>query len=126
MSIFYNKGISEDDYINYVKNNAYNIQFIKNPSEAVQLQAVMKNDLAIKHIDNQFESVKLFCANNIFCMPYIKDPSEEVQLKAIRNCKFYNEERYAENLDYIVKYHITSIKAKELYKKMVKVKNVIK
>jgi hypothetical protein len=148
MSIFDDKEFAEDVNIDYVIKNFNNIKMIKdpsekiklaaikaypysiehinNPSEELQLAAVIRNVFAIKFINNQFESVKLYCANNIFCMPYIQNPSEEIQLKAIRNCKFYNEPRYTENIDYIIKHHITSLKAKELYRKMIKVRSIIK
>ena len=40
-----------------VRQNGYNIEYLKNPSEEVQLEAVKQNIDVIKHIQNPTEKV---------------------------------------------------------------------
>ena len=61
------------------------IQYITNPSEEVQLAAVNQNGPAIYYITNPSEAVQLAAVNqNGPAIQYIKNPSEAVQLAAIK------------------------------------------
>jgi hypothetical protein len=74
---------NEEHCLNAVKQNGYNIRYIKNPSEEVQLEAV--KDHAIYFIKNPSEEVQLEAikenGSNIY---FIKNPSEEIQLAAVK------------------------------------------
>jgi hypothetical protein len=72
-----------------VKQDGYVIQYIKDPSETVQLEAVKQNGLAIRFIIEkgivpsetvQLEAVK----QNGLAIQYIESPSEDVQLEAVK------------------------------------------
>ena len=68
-----------------IKQNGYAIQYIKNPSEAVQLAAIKGVWAAIKYIKNPSEAVQLAAVKqNGYAIQYIKNPSEAVQLAAIK------------------------------------------
>ena len=59
-----------------VKQSGYAIQFITNPSEAVQLAAVNKNGYSMQFIKNPSEAVQLAAVNkNGYTIQYIKNPS---------------------------------------------------
>jgi hypothetical protein len=63
----------------------YAIQYIKNPSEKVQLAAVEKNARAIQYIKNPTEKVQLVAVKkDPYVIGYIKNPSEKVQLAAVK------------------------------------------
>ena len=63
----------------------YAIQYIKNPSEKVQLAAVEKNARAIQYIKNPTEKVQLVAVRkDPYVIGYIKNPSEKVQLAAVK------------------------------------------
>lgn len=81
-----------------VKQNACLIEYIKNPSEAVQIEA----------IDSWGYSIE-----------YIKNPLEELQIEAVRNLY------YQWNNDNFVEKYINSAKAKELYSKLKKSHSII-
>jgi hypothetical protein len=67
-----------------VKQDGNAIQFITNPSEAVQLAAVNRSGLAIYYIKNPSEAVQLAAVNRSGdAIYYIKNPSEAVQLAAV-------------------------------------------
>ena len=67
-----------------VKNNAYNIQYIKNPSEQVQLEAVSVTNDIIKLIENPTEQVKnISVKRNSYNIRFIKNPSEKLQIDAV-------------------------------------------
>jgi hypothetical protein len=77
---------SEDKWMTAVTNNEYAIQYIKNPSENVQLIAVKNDGRAIKFIKNPSKKVQLAAVkNNEYAIQYIKNPSENVQLIAVNN-----------------------------------------
>ena len=62
---------------------SFDIQCIKNPSEAVQLAAVNKNGKAIRFIENPSEVVQLAAVNKNSCAIYcIKNPTISVQMMA--------------------------------------------
>ena len=87
----YIKKVGKEDYpeiIQFVAGNydGYSmvVQFIKNPSEKVQLEAVTEDERAIKYIDNPTEKVQLAAiTQDIDLIKYIKNPSEQVQLAAV-------------------------------------------
>ena len=65
------------------KNNS--LILIKNPSEKIQLAAVQKNGLTIKHIKNPSEQLQLAAVKqNYEAIQYIKNPSEQLQLVAVK------------------------------------------
>ena len=60
------------------------IKYIKNPSDAVQLEAVLNNGLAIQYIKNPSEAVQLVAVlSNWESIQYIDEPSEAVKAEAI-------------------------------------------
>ena len=74
----------EEDNLSAVKDNAYAIAHIKNPSEEVQLAAVTKSVFSIQYIDHPSETVQLAAVTqNGDALRYIVNPSEKVQLAAI-------------------------------------------
>lgn len=90
--------------IETVRRNAFNIEFIKEPSEELKLLAVKQNWYAIK---------------------YIKNPSEIVQLEAVKNY-YSNYNKYSDFYYKRAEGYITSPKAKELYNKLKKMKEITK
>jgi len=64
----------------------YGAEFIKNPSEAVQLYAVNKFGESIEYFPNPSECVQIAavkdCSDNIL---YIKNPCEQAQLQAVQD-----------------------------------------
>lgn len=95
----YNK-LSEAKQIELVKKNGYHIAHIKDPSEEVKLAAVKQDGWSIE---------------------YIKDPSEEVQIEAVKKLYYYDN-----YYDYFVKIRIKSDKAKELYFKLKRARDIMK
>ena len=82
--IEYIKNPSEAVQLAAVKENADAIRYIKNPSEAVKLAAVNKDGYAIEYIENPSENVQLAAVKqNGYAIEYIKNPSEAVQLAAV-------------------------------------------
>lgn len=83
---FYNNLLHEEDQLRRVKQDAFNIRFIKNPTEKVQLEAVNENVKVARFIDNPTEKVQLVVINeHSFAIQCIKNPSEKIQLKALEN-----------------------------------------
>jgi hypothetical protein len=81
---------SEEERIAAVKISRRNLEYIDNPSAAVQLTAVEHDGYAIQYIENPSEVVQLAAVDtdpgSIF---FIKNPSEFVQLAVI--AKFKND-----------------------------------
>ena len=75
---------AEQDWIlAEVKKNPCLIQYLTDPSEKVQLEAVRQNGFAIKHLTDPSEKVKLAAVKQDgFAIEYLTDPSEEVKLVA--------------------------------------------
>jgi hypothetical protein len=68
-----------------VQQNGYAIQYIKNPSEKVQLAAIQKDGMVIQYIENPSEAVQLAAVQqNGYAIQYIENPSEAVQLAAVQ------------------------------------------
>jgi hypothetical protein len=85
-AIQYIKNPSEAVQLAAVKQNGEAIQYIKNPSEAVQLAAVKSNGGAIQFINNPSEEMQLAAVKrNDEAIKYIKNPSEAVQLAAVEH-----------------------------------------
>ena len=62
-----------------VRNDIAGLSFIKDPSEAVQLEAVKQNPLAILYIENPSEQAQIAAVQNRrWLLKYIKNPSEKV------------------------------------------------
>lgn len=104
----YDKPLKRDikkDIFNYLpdeifkiafKKNKNFIEFIKNPSEKIQLSAVEYNGDLIAYIKNPSKKVELAAFNNNpMTIQFIKNPSEEMQLKAVREHSWLIE--YIEN-----------------------------
>ena len=75
----------ELELLKIVEHNGCDIQFIRNPSEQVQLAAVRQWGYAIEFIKNptiniQLEAVK----ENGYAIQFIKNPSEQIQLEAVK------------------------------------------
>ena len=78
--------MNEQEQIEKVRYDGYYIQYIDNPTEAVQLAAVKENAYAIEFIKKPTEAVQLAAVNQTgYAIRYIKDPSEVVQIAAIKN-----------------------------------------
>jgi hypothetical protein len=64
-------------------------QFVKNPSEQVQLAAVNRDSDAIAYIKNPSEQVQIAAVNRDgYAIQYIKKPSEQVQIAAVKQTGF--------------------------------------
>jgi hypothetical protein len=74
-----------DECFNAVKKTPGSIQYIKNPTERVQLEAVKHSGgYLIQYIHNPSEEVQLLSVKlNGNAISYIKNPFEEVQLAAV-------------------------------------------
>jgi len=94
------KNPSEAVQLEAVKQNVYALKYIVEkgiePSEQVQLAAVKRSIQAIEYIKNPSEAVQLEAVKEDgYAIDYIKNPSEAVQLEAIKqNIKLY---RYIKN-----------------------------
>ena len=93
---------SEQEALKLVKEDGRNIQYIENPSVAVQLAALKQDHFAFRYIKNPSEAVQLFAVK--MDVPYyndnlqfIKNPSEEVQLAAVKNKKGGGNLEYIKN-----------------------------
>ena len=63
----------EEKNIAAVQQNGYAVQYIENPSEAVQLAAVQQNGHAVQYIENPSEAVQLAAVQqNGHAVKYIK------------------------------------------------------
>ena len=77
---------TEEELIQKIKKYPFYIQFIKNPSEKVQLTAVKQNGSTIYYIKNPSEKVQLEAVKQDGSLIYlIKNPSENVIRTAILN-----------------------------------------
>ena len=81
----YIKNPSEKVQMYAILHSPDNIRYIKNPSEEIQLKAIELNPCDIMHIKNpceqaQIEAVK-YSSSNIM---YIENPSEQIQLKVVK------------------------------------------
>ena len=83
------KYASEEEKVKAVKEDGNSIEYIQNPSEALQLEAVKQNGYFIQYIHNPSEAVQLEAVkqdgNHI---QYIHNPSEAVQLEAIKTLTY--------------------------------------
>jgi hypothetical protein len=79
------KDPSEKVQLEAARQDGYSIRFIKNPSEMVQLDAVRCYGTAIRFIKDPSEEVQLEAVKkNGYSIRFIKDPSETIQLEAVR------------------------------------------
>ena len=78
--------LSEKEKLELVKEDWFNIRFIKDQSEAVQLAAVKQSGEAMEYIKDPSEAVQLVAIKNNIgdAFYYIKNPSEEIQLVAVK------------------------------------------
>lgn len=66
--------------INSVSTDPYNIYYIKNPTDRVQMIAVYYDPSLIRLIENPCETVQLFAVqDNVHYIKYIKNPTDGVQ-----------------------------------------------
>jgi hypothetical protein len=85
-AIQYIENPSEAMQMAAVKSDGYAIEYIKKPSEAVQMAAVNENGYAIHYIENPSEAVQMAAVNGYgHAIQYIKNPSEAVQMAAVEN-----------------------------------------
>lgn len=86
LQIEYIKNPSEDIQLAAIKRWVGTIKYIKNPSETLKLTAVTQNGYAIAYIDNPSEELQLAAVNSNGCsIKYIDNPSEKVQRAAVNN-----------------------------------------
>ena len=72
-----------------IKENGYNIRFIRNPDKEVQLASVRKNLYSIKHIRNPDKEVQLEAVRQDGdSIQYIHSPDKEVQMEAIKQSDY--------------------------------------
>jgi hypothetical protein len=110
-----------------VKNDGYNVVYIKNPPENTQFVIVEKLGPYIKYIKNPCEKAQLAVVRKSgYLISYLANPSEKVQIEAINNIK-YNDSDYkvCYHNKFVIK-HITNKKALELYEKLKKAHSIIK
>jgi len=75
---------SRDKWVTAVKNVGYAIEYIKNPTEALKMDAVKKDGYAIQYIKNPTEEMKIAAVKSDgYAIEYIKKPSEAVQMAAV-------------------------------------------
>ena len=91
--MFNEESMSEEEKLEVVKKEGFNIQYIKNPSEKIQLEAVRQFgdniQYNIQYIENPTEKVQLKAVKqDSFSIQYIKNPSEKVQLEAVKQNAF--------------------------------------
>jgi hypothetical protein len=108
----YFKSSNKFNQINLVQKHGWAIQYIKNPSEKVQLAAVNQNGVSIHYIINKgivpSEKVQITAVNqNGGAIYYIENPSEKVQLAAVN-----------QNYDYIFYIKTPYPSVIELYEKL--------
>lgn len=69
-----------EDIINILKNDGYDIKYIKNPTEEMKLTAVKEDPYAIKYIDNPSEEVQILAVmEEESVIRYIKKPTDKVK-----------------------------------------------
>ena len=67
-------------YFYLIKDNVYNIQYIKNPSVELELESVKQDYWMIKYISQPSEQVQLeVVKRNGYVIQYIKNPLEKIQ-----------------------------------------------
>lgn len=124
--------IKEDPYeIRYIKNPSEEVQLIavkgygqaiediKDPSEIVQLEAVKKYSFAINYIKNPSELVQLeSIKEDIYLIEYIKNPSELVQLEVVKNYNIDDEDFFMEIMFLKIQ---SSLALNLLYKKVLNI-----
>ena len=89
--MIYNKENIIGHELEAVKKHGYNIRFIDNPSEEVQLAAVKEDGGSVQFIKNPLEEVKLEAVKEDgYAIQYIKNPTEEVQLEIERQKDKFN------------------------------------
>ncbi|MCK5633331.1 hypothetical protein KAH94_06250, partial [bacterium] len=77
---------SEAIQLAVVKQRPMDIEFIDNPTEKVQLAAVIGNISALSYIKKLSEAVQLYVVKNImYGIKYLTNPSEKIQLEAIKH-----------------------------------------
>jgi len=83
------KAPSERVQLAAVSQNGYAIQWIQNPSEQVQLEAVKQSAYAIQYIKNPSEGIQLEAVKrDQDAIEYIKNPTEQVQLEAVKQSAY--------------------------------------
>src|SRR6056297_68833 len=88
----------EEFQLEKVKQDGYNIRYIRIQSEKNCLESVKQNGNSIQYINNPSEKICLeVMKKNGRCIKYINNPSERVCLEALHNCKMID-------LDKIIKY----------------------
>ena len=76
---------SEEVQVQALKKNSNVFKLIDNPSEEVQKVAVQSNAYNIVNIENPSEEIqKLAVSNRGYAIKFIKNPSEELQIEAVR------------------------------------------
>lgn len=75
----------DQDYcLSQVKQDGLTLQYVKNPSPNIQLEAVKQNGYAIQYIHNPSETLQLEAVKQTgLSIKYIKNPSLNIQLEAI-------------------------------------------
>lgn len=78
--------MTNEKYMNMIRNNPYVIDRIENPSEEMQLLAVQMNGLALQYIKHPSEAVqKAAVANTARAIQFIDHPSEDMLLQAVQS-----------------------------------------
>lgn len=91
----------EEEQLQVVKEDGYDIEYINNPSEKIKLEAVKENGLAIECINNPSEEVQLEAIKeDVRAIRYIKNPTEKVLQESIKGFGMGN----TYNLKYMLKF----------------------
>lgn len=68
-----------------LRENAFTIRYIKNPTEEILLETVRQDGNAIQFIKNPSEQVQLEAVRQTgFAIEFINNPSEQVQIEALK------------------------------------------
>lgn len=81
----------EEEQLQAVKEDGYDIEYMNNPSEEIQLEAVRQNGYSIQCINNPSEEVQLEAIKEDgLTIRYVKNPTEKMLQEAIKGFDMNN------------------------------------
>lgn len=114
--------LSEEEQVELVRTDYEFMTYITN--QKVQIECIKMDPQLILWIKDPEESLQIQFVNHYpFFIRYINNPSEKVQIETVKSFD-YNINKIT--LDKLVNQYILSYKAKEIYYKIIKIKNIIK
>jgi hypothetical protein len=87
--IEYCSNLSEENQIRIINSNYYgvNIEYIRDPSEKVQIEALKIHLTNIKHINNATENAEIYFVNQLLATKYIGNMFDDFINKKIKSKK---------------------------------------